>query len=126
MRAVAPTRLREMTRRERQLWRLFVSALVLGVLGDVLFHGRPLGAERGPLRGRVRTSHSAWILRVGRVPLHQGRRFMAAPLLVFAGLLAWHDSPLLLAANLLAVAGAVTIGALRRTKPNLVTAECRR
>ena len=41
---------------------------------------------------------------------------MAAPLVLFAALLAWHASPLLQAANLLAVCGAVAIGALRRTE----------
>src|SRR5439155_800319 len=46
----------------------------------------------------------------------QGRRWMAAPLLVFSAAFVWHDSPLLTAANLVALAGAVSLGALRRTQ----------
>src|SRR3954471_25073357 len=41
---------------------------------------------------------------------------MIAPLLLSALLFTWHDSRLLVAVNLLAVAGAVTIGALRRPR----------
>jgi hypothetical protein len=48
---------------------------------------------------------------------------MAAPLVLFAALLAWHDSPLLVAANLLGVAGVISLGALRRTAPRAGSAE---
>src|SRR5919198_4635043 len=48
---------------------------------------------------------------------------MVAPLLLFSALLAWHDSPLLVATNLLAIAGAVTLGALRRTERPVTHAE---
>jgi Domain of unknown function (DUF4173) len=41
---------------------------------------------------------------------------MLAPLLLFSAAFVWHDSPLLVAANLVALAGAVAIGALRRTE----------
>jgi Domain of unknown function (DUF4173) len=47
---------------------------------------------------------------------------MAAPLLLFGALFAWHASPLLTAANLLALAAAVSMGALRRTRPRLAAA----
>jgi hypothetical protein len=89
------------------------AALALGVLGDALFHGQALGVDVSvwtcAFVGAV-----AGLVRLARAPLHQGRRFMAAPLLVFGALFAWHDSPLLVAANLLALAGAVALGALRR------------
>jgi hypothetical protein len=39
---------------------------------------------------------------------------MVGPLLLFAALFVWHDSPLLVAANLLALAAAVSMGALRK------------
>jgi hypothetical protein len=105
-----------MTRPQRTAVGLVVAALVLGAAGDVLFHGRPLGLNAG-LFAAAFVAALAVLLRVGGVPLHQGRRFMVAPLLLFSGLLAWHDSPLLVATNLLAVAGAVTLGALRRGRP---------
>ena len=57
----------------------------------------------------------AALLRVGRIPLHQGRRLMAVPLVIFAVLLAWRDSPLLQAVDIFAIGGAVALGALRRT-----------
>jgi hypothetical protein len=111
-----------MTPRDRAAVGLAVSAVGLGILGDVLFHGRPLGVN-AVLFAAAFVAVLAAILRLGRIPLHQGRRLMAAPLLLFAGLLAWHSSPLLLAANLLAVAGAVTLGGLRRTRRPLAQAD---
>jgi hypothetical protein len=48
---------------------------------------------------------------------------MAAPLVLFAALLAWRDSPLLQAVNLFAIAGAFALGALRRTERKLAHAE---
>ena len=88
------------------------AALLQGVLGDVLFHGVPLGLNV-----------SLWVasfvaclivhLRVSCAPLGQGRRWMIAPLVLFAFLVAWRDSPWLLGLDGLAIAGAVAIGALR-------------
>src|SRR5919201_24512 len=111
-----------MTRRQRTAVGLVVAALILGATGDVLFHGRPLGVNAG-LFSAVFVLALAVLLRVGAVPLHQGRRYMVAPLLLFSALLAWHDSPLLVATNLLAIAGAVTLGALRRTERPVTHAE---
>jgi hypothetical protein len=92
---------------------LVVAAAVLGILGDAVFYGRPPGANAG-LWAAAFVGALAVLLRLGRVPLHQGRRLMAAPLLLFAALFAWHDSPLLQAANAFAISGAVAVGALRR------------
>ncbi len=97
------------------------SALVLGVLGDALFQGQGLGLNV-LLWMLAFTAALAVLLRVARAPLHQGRRFMVAPLLLFATLFVWHDSPLLVAANLLALAAAVSMGALRGARPRLRTA----
>jgi hypothetical protein len=95
---------------------LLLSAIALGVAGDAFFNGRELGVNVFLFAGCFVAS-LALLLRIGRAPLHHGRRFMAAPLLIFAAAFAWHDSPLLAAVNLLAVAGAVSLGALRRTQP---------
>ena len=94
------------------------SALGLGVLGDVLFQGQPLGVNVG-IWTLVFVLVLTGLLRVARAPLHQGRRFMLAPLLLFAALFAWHSSALLVAANLLALAAALTMGALRSTRTQL-------
>lgn len=99
---------------------LAATALGLGVLGDALFQGQPLGLNV-PLWALAFTVALAALLRAGRVPLHQGRRFMIAPLVLFAALLVWHDSPLLVAANLLAIAAAVSVGALRNVRTATLT-----
>jgi hypothetical protein len=110
-----------MTRESRLGIALLGSAATLGVLGDALFQDQPLG-----LNVLVWTvgfvAALTILLRVGRAPLHQGRRFMVAPLVVFSALFLWHDSPLLVAANLLALSAAVSMGALRRTRPRLRSA----
>jgi Domain of unknown function (DUF4173) len=102
------------TSRQRLALALFLSAPLLGAAGDFLFQGRPIGIN-ALLFSLAFVVALAILLRIGEVPMHQGRRMMVVPLILFAGMLAWHDSPLLLATNLLAVAGAVTLGALRRS-----------
>jgi hypothetical protein len=95
---------------------------MLGLLGDAFFHGRSLGLN-ALLWALALELALATLLRIGRIPLHQGRRLMAAPLLLFAALLVWRDSPLLQAVNLFAIAGAFALGALRRTERKIVHAE---
>jgi Domain of unknown function (DUF4173) len=96
------------------------AALVLAVLGDALFQGQPLGLNVA-LWALALTVSVAVLLRVRRAPLHQGRRCMLAPLLLFASLFVWHDSPLVVAANLLAIAAAVSVGALRNVRDATLT-----
>src|ERR671935_79061 len=93
---------------------LLAAAAVLGAAGDALFHSQPLGLNAFLWTALFVAALSA-LLRLCRAPLHQGRRLMVAPLLLFTALPAWHDSPLLLAVNLLALAAALSVGALRRT-----------
>lgn len=90
-------------------------ALLLGVFGDVLFQGQPLGLNVALWAAAFVVALTA-LIRIARAPLHQGRRYMVAPLLVFAAMFVWHSSPLLVAANLLALAAAVTMGALRTAR----------
>jgi hypothetical protein len=102
--------------RERKLGvPLLGVALALGAAGDVLFNGRQLGINVF-LFAACLVAGLAVLLRVGRAPSHQGRRWMAAPLLLFSAAFVWHDSRLLTATNLLALAGAVALGGLRRTQ----------
>jgi hypothetical protein len=96
--------------------RLVVAGAALGIFGDLLFYGHPLGLN-AVLWALLFVATLAVLLRIERAPLHQGRRLMAGPLLCFALLLAWRDSDWLVAVNLFAGAGAVTLGALRRTRP---------
>jgi hypothetical protein len=101
---------------------LLAAAVGLGVVGDLVFNGRALGVNV-PLFALAFLAALAVLLRVGRAPLHQGRRWMVLPLLVFSLAFLWHSSMLLVATNLLAIAGAVTLGALRRTQHSPVRAE---
>jgi hypothetical protein len=107
-----------MSRASRVGLALIAAATALGILGDALFQGQPLGLNVLLWALAFAVALTA-LLRLARAPLHQGRRFMVAPLLVFSALFLWHDSPLLVAANLLALAAAVTMGALRRTQTRL-------
>src|SRR5919201_567638 len=91
---------------------LLGAALLQGVLGDVLFHGVPLGLNV-PLWVASFVVCLVLLLRVSHAPLGQGRRFMIAPLVVFASFVAWRDSPWLLGLDALAIAGAVAVRALR-------------
>jgi hypothetical protein len=91
---------------------LLGAALLQGVLGDVLFRGVPLGLNV-PLWVASFVACVVVLLRVARAPLGQGRRWMIAPLVLFAAFVAWRDSPWLLGLDALAIAGAVTVGALR-------------
>jgi len=102
-----------MTRESRVAVGVVAAGILLGVWADLLFHGQTLGLN--VLLWMVAfVAALAALLRTARAPLHQGRRWMLAPLLVFSAAFLWHDSPLLTAANLLALAGAVAVGALRR------------
>jgi hypothetical protein len=94
------------------------AGITLGIWGDVLFHGRPLGLNV-LLWALAFVAALGFLLRLAYAPLHQGRRWMLLPLLVFSAAFVWRDSPLLVAVNLLALAGALTVGALRRTEGSL-------
>src|SRR5919206_368273 len=91
---------------------LLGGALLQGVLGDVLFHGVPLGLNAALWVGSF-VACLALLLRVSHAPLGQGRRFMIGPLVLFASFVAWRDSPWLLGLDALGIAGAIAIGALR-------------
>jgi hypothetical protein len=110
------------TSRQRLALALVLSAPLLGAAGDLLFQSQPIGIN-ALLFSLAFVVTLALLLKIGKVPMHQGRRLMVVPLILFAGMLAWHDSPLLLATNLLAIAGAVTLGALRRSNGRLRTSE---
>jgi hypothetical protein len=88
-------------------------AVVLGLVGDALFQGQSLGLNV-PLWVAAFTVVLAVLVRFGRVPWHQGRRWMIAPLLGSSALFVWHDAPLLVATNMIALAAAIALGSLRR------------
>ena len=87
--------------------RLIAAGVALGVLGDLLFQGHELGLN-AVLWACAFVLAVALLVRFAHAPLHQGRRLMAGPLLLFALLLAWRDSALLVAVNLFAIAGNTT------------------
>ena len=60
---------------------MVLSAAALGVLGDYLFQGHSLGLNAGMFALAFVLALSL-LLRLGRIPLHQGRRAMVLPLVV--------------------------------------------
>jgi hypothetical protein len=108
-----------MTRGTRAAVGVAAAGFLLGLWADILFHGHPLGLNV-VLWVLAFVAALAALLRIAQAPLHQGRRWMLAPLVVFAAAFVWHDSPLLVASNLLALAGALALGALRRTERNKI------
>ena len=90
----------------------------LGVLADALFQGQGLGVNV-LLWTAAFVGALAALIRPARAPLRQGRRFFVAPALLFSALFVWHDSTLLVASNLFALAAAVAIAGLRRPGPPL-------
>jgi Domain of unknown function (DUF4173) len=101
---------------------LLGAALLQGVLGDVLFHGAPLGLNVALWVGSF-LACLVLLLRVSRAPLGQGRRFMVGPLVLFASFVAWRDSHWLLGLDALGIAGAIAIGALRSPAVRLPLAD---
>ena len=100
---------------------LLAAAGVLGILGDVLFREGPLGLDVFLWTLGFVVALAA-LLRFLRAPLGHGRRWMVAPLLVFSVLFVWRDSPWLQALDLLGIAVAVSLGALREPGARVHTA----
>jgi hypothetical protein len=101
-----------MSSRTRLGLSLICAALVLGLLGDLLFRATPLGLNVALWTACFVAALLA-LARFGGLPLRREHRLMLVPLLVFSALVAWRDSPWLLALNLFAMLVAVTIGAMQ-------------
>jgi hypothetical protein len=100
---------------------LLAAAGVLGILGDVLLGERPFGLDVFLWTLGFVVALAA-LLRFLHAPLGHGRRWMVGPLLLFAALFAWRDSPWLQALDLLGIAVAVSLGALREPAARVHTA----
>ena len=103
---------------------VLASAVVLGLLGDALFDGQAARPERGR-SGRSRSwSRSPRCCGSGTFRSIRGAGSWSAPLVCSSRCCSvWRDSPLLQAVNVFAIAGAVALGALRRTDRRVVHAE---
>lgn len=91
---------------------LLGAALVLGVLGDGLLRATPLGINLFLWVAALALT-LVLLARWRGAPMTIGSRWMLPPLLLFAALPAWRDSPWLVALDLFAVAAALVFGALR-------------
>ena len=91
---------------------LLGAALVLGVLGDELLRATPLGINLFLWFAALAVTLVV-LARWRGTPLTVRSRWMLPPLLLFAALPAWRDSPWLVALDLFAVVAALAFGALR-------------
>jgi hypothetical protein len=91
---------------------LLGAAFVLGVLGDELLRATPLGINLFLWVCALAVT-LVLLARWRGAPPTIGSRWMLPPLLLFSALLAWRDSPWLVALNLFAVVAALALGALR-------------
>ncbi|MGH2921694.1 MAG: DUF4173 domain-containing protein [Gaiellaceae bacterium] len=105
-----------MSDRTRLGFGLLGAALVLGVLGDELLRATPIGINLFLWVAALSVT-LVLLARWRRSPLTGGRRWMLPALLLFAALPAWRDSNWLLGLDLLAIAAALALGALRTRKP---------
>src|SRR5438874_11854023 len=87
------------------------AALGLGVLGDALLRVWPWGINVGVWAAGVPLAVAAVAWWAG-IRLVGGGRWLTVPLLAFALAIAWRDSSVLLALNLLAVLTCLVLGAL--------------
>ena len=105
-----------MSNRTRLALGLLGSALFLGLLGDELFRATPLGLNVFlwiAALVAVLVALSRW----GGVRLTGERRWMIPVLVLFSALVVWRDSTWLVALDLFAIVVALSIGALRATRP---------
>ena len=91
---------------------LLGAAFVLGVLGDELLRATPLGINLFLWVAALAVT-LVLLARWRGAPLTIRSRWMLPPLLLFAALPAWRDSPWLVALDLFAVVAALAFGALR-------------
>src|SRR5437870_4173162 len=73
---------------------LLVSALALGALGEALFYGVPPGVNVA-LWCAALLGIAVGLARWNHLPFYGEGRWLIAPILFFAGALAWRDSPVL-------------------------------
>jgi hypothetical protein len=108
--------MKRMSDRTRLGLGLLGAALVLGVLGDELLRATPIGINLF-LWVAALVVTLVLFARWRRASLTGGRRWMLPTLLLFAALPAWRDSTWLVALDLVAIAAALALGALRTPKP---------
>src|SRR5690348_5500205 len=97
-----------MTNRTRLGLGSLAAAVALGVLGDALFWTKPWGINASLFAAALLATALA-LARWDGVGLFGGGRWLAGPALAFAAVLAWRDSPALIAFNLLGLAAAGTL-----------------
>jgi hypothetical protein len=91
---------------------LFVTALLLGVLGDALLRSTPWGANVVIWMAALAASLLA-IVRAQHIKMTGGGRWLIIPAIVFAAAFALHDSLMLQVGNLCAVLFALALVAFR-------------
>jgi hypothetical protein len=91
-----------MTEKTRLGISLMATGLVGGALGDALLRSRPWGLNLFVWIAALIASVTA-VLILNRVEPGAGRKWLVIPLLLFAAAVAWRDSPVLKALNLIGI-----------------------
>lgn len=91
-----------MTNTTRLGFSIMAAALVAGALGDGLLRATPWGLNLFVWLAAL-AALAAGVLILNRVDLDAGGRWLVIPLLFFAAAIAWRDSPVLKALNLIGI-----------------------
>jgi hypothetical protein len=100
---------------------ILIAALALGVLGDLLLRATPWGLNIFVWTAAL-VAAVLLIVHWRRVALNERGRLLAVPILFFAAAIAWWDSPVLTALNLVAIGVSLAIALLRAQAGRVVLA----
>jgi hypothetical protein len=106
--AISSSEVSIVSERNRLALSLLILVLVLGIAGDILMGGIPLGLNVGAWMGLL-VAGLALVSRWHRVRLAGGGRWLLLPAIVFALAFAWRDSPVLGLANAVALLTCLTL-----------------
>lgn len=101
---------------------LVAASVALGLIGDGLLRATPWGLNAG-LWTAALTIGLLIIARWQRLQLRGGGRWLLLPAFLFAAAIAWRDSPTLVGLNILAVAVALGLAAVRSRAGRVRVAE---
>src|SRR5262245_17031971 len=110
-----------MTNNTRMGFSLMVAAFVIGALGDALLRATPWGLNLFVWIAALIASVTV-VLILNRVEFGAGNKWLVIPLLFFAAAIAWRDSAVLKALNLIGIVITLAMILMRSQAGKLLTA----